>query len=548
MTATFNALPSYALSVIKSGTGGGTVTCDGGTCSATYLSGKNVVLAAAPAAGSTFAGWSGSSCSGTGTCTVAMTAARSVTATFNALPADDHGNTIGTATAVSANSLTAGNIEISGDVDYFKVDVPSQGELKASTIGSTDTYGYLIDSSGRELAANDDVSASDKNFGIVRIVAKGTYYIKVRHQSSSGTGAYYLAVAFSAINSAPTNAVILLHGLNSKPDTWEPIVAKRWSGQCAEIYGGRISYTANTLSGKEACYRVRFGSFDVNSMLAGIEGIKCQDAALGCRGDYTKIYNNSISNDLGTEVAQAISAVRSRLGENVKIVLVGHSRGGLAARSALQSRSPVDYTSVIGLVTTGTPHEGSPFGKIYKYLADNCPRGNLATSQLKGDCKDDWQAADYLLTDQDLDLRKPAIDFLSSTSSDISDLRNTVKNLTQRSIQIKKIAYTGVVLGLLGEKIILGSTFHYYAWGSTSGKPQFSNRSRNWALCDSLTSCVKTESDEEFSGDGIVPVTSQASVTIGGTTDRYRPTTIYHTTETGVGQVPDIEAAINSIK
>jgi len=32
--------------------------------------------------GSTFAGWSGA-CSGTGSCTVSMTAARSVTATFN---------------------------------------------------------------------------------------------------------------------------------------------------------------------------------------------------------------------------------------------------------------------------------------------------------------------------------------------------------------------------------------------------------------------------------------------------------------------------------
>ncbi|MBK9246384.1 MAG: hypothetical protein IPM30_16385 [Burkholderiales bacterium] len=43
-----------------------------------------MTLTAAAATGSTFAGWSGA-CSGTGTCTVSMTAARSVTATFNSV-------------------------------------------------------------------------------------------------------------------------------------------------------------------------------------------------------------------------------------------------------------------------------------------------------------------------------------------------------------------------------------------------------------------------------------------------------------------------------
>ena len=63
------------------GTGTGTVTSSpsgincGSTCSATYSSGTSVTLTAAAASGSTFAGWSGA-CTGTGTCTVSMTAAR----------------------------------------------------------------------------------------------------------------------------------------------------------------------------------------------------------------------------------------------------------------------------------------------------------------------------------------------------------------------------------------------------------------------------------------------------------------------------------------
>ena len=87
--ATFNVLPMYTMAVSKAGTG--TVTSNpagiscGAACSASYRTGTNVTLSALPAAGSVFAGWTGS-CTGTGSCVVSMTAARSVRATFNVLP------------------------------------------------------------------------------------------------------------------------------------------------------------------------------------------------------------------------------------------------------------------------------------------------------------------------------------------------------------------------------------------------------------------------------------------------------------------------------
>jgi hypothetical protein len=77
-----------ALSVVTGGTGSGTVTSTpagiscGSTCSASFNTGSSVTLAATPGAGSTFSGWSGA-CSGSGTCTVSMTSARTVTATFS---------------------------------------------------------------------------------------------------------------------------------------------------------------------------------------------------------------------------------------------------------------------------------------------------------------------------------------------------------------------------------------------------------------------------------------------------------------------------------
>jgi hypothetical protein len=77
-----------ALTVSKTGNGSGTVTSTpaglncGATCSTTFEVGTSVRLTASPAAGTTFAGWSGSGCSGTGTCTAAVNAAKSVTANF----------------------------------------------------------------------------------------------------------------------------------------------------------------------------------------------------------------------------------------------------------------------------------------------------------------------------------------------------------------------------------------------------------------------------------------------------------------------------------
>jgi PASTA domain/Divergent InlB B-repeat domain len=88
--ATFTAVPE-TLTVSRAGAGSGSVTSNptglncGASCSSVFSYGTSVALTATPAAGSGFTGWSGD-CSGTGTCIVSMTQARSVTATFSFLP------------------------------------------------------------------------------------------------------------------------------------------------------------------------------------------------------------------------------------------------------------------------------------------------------------------------------------------------------------------------------------------------------------------------------------------------------------------------------
>src|ERR1700687_404916 len=83
-----SSLTNFLLTVSKTGPGSGTapsspagIDC-GMTCSASYSSGTVVTLTAVPAAGTSFFGWSGGGCSGTGTCAVAMDGAKAVAASL----------------------------------------------------------------------------------------------------------------------------------------------------------------------------------------------------------------------------------------------------------------------------------------------------------------------------------------------------------------------------------------------------------------------------------------------------------------------------------
>jgi hypothetical protein len=88
VTATF--APTVALTVVRSGTGNGVVTGPGidcGTsCSSMVVRGATVALTAIPGPDSVFTGWSAAACGVSGTCTLSVTAATTVTATFTLRP------------------------------------------------------------------------------------------------------------------------------------------------------------------------------------------------------------------------------------------------------------------------------------------------------------------------------------------------------------------------------------------------------------------------------------------------------------------------------
>jgi subtilisin family serine protease len=100
VTAMFTAIASgqpQPLLVTTTGSGGGSVSisADGvamsctGNCTANYAQGTQVTLTAAPVPGTVMSGWSGACRGRKASCTVRMTTAKSVNATFTALPMFD---------------------------------------------------------------------------------------------------------------------------------------------------------------------------------------------------------------------------------------------------------------------------------------------------------------------------------------------------------------------------------------------------------------------------------------------------------------------------
>jgi Pro-kumamolisin, activation domain/Divergent InlB B-repeat domain len=128
--------------------GGGTVTSPSGIncpslCSATLSGGPQVTLTATAAAGGiwVFSGWSGA-CSGAGSCTVTMDAARSVAATFVELTSGMAGNGPGTGSgapggATSAAGTLAVNVIGIGAVTILPAGIDCSAICNASFPSST---------------------------------------------------------------------------------------------------------------------------------------------------------------------------------------------------------------------------------------------------------------------------------------------------------------------------------------------------------------------------------------------------------------------------
>lgn len=107
--------------------------------------------------------------------------------------ADDHGNTLATATTISGPD-TPGNLENTTDDDWFKLVVTVPGRHWIYTTGSTDTYATFYDGAGVQITY-DDNGGTYYNIEDTRILSAGTYYIRISGgYTVANTGAYKLHV------------------------------------------------------------------------------------------------------------------------------------------------------------------------------------------------------------------------------------------------------------------------------------------------------------------------------------------------------------------
>jgi len=217
----------YTVVVTKSGNGAGsgTVTSSptgiacGSTCSQTFPNGTMVTLTATAAANARFTGWSGSSCSGTGTCVVTVSSALAVDAEFT-LRTYTLGVTVGGTGAGVVSSTPAGitcgngNTACSAAYDHGEVVM-----LTAAASATSTFTGWTGACSGAGTCMVTMDQARDVNAEFTR----NQYTLTV---DKSGDGA-----SFATVTSSPA-------GINC-------------GGDCAESYaaGTSVTLTAGNLTG-----------------------------------------------------------------------------------------------------------------------------------------------------------------------------------------------------------------------------------------------------------------------------------------------------------
>ena len=160
--------------------------------------------------------------------------------------------------------------------------------------------------------------------------------------------------------------ILFIHGLNSSSSTWDATTAY-FDTQYGYTFGGRFDFCLNADGNN--------GTANLNIFPTPGADIAAFETTM-INGDYyTLNFNVNTDGSIGTAalsnqsaiykqgiaVKKAIERVMQLTGKD-KVILVGHSMGGLASRQYLQNTNywqPDNAHHVAKLLTLGTPHGGS---------------------------------------------------------------------------------------------------------------------------------------------------------------------------------------------
>ncbi len=450
-------------------------------------------------------------------------------------------NTIKNPGLLQVSEVVEGNIT-QDQWQYFSIESQADVMLNITLSNLSGDVDLYVRKEGLptkfEYQCRSNLSSNQTEKCLERVKEVTTYYIAIFAREDSS---FQLLTSTEAI--IYKKAMLLLHGLASSPGTWNAMISDDsfFNGKCQTLTIDTAPLDEPVVNNDGiSCFNLEFGAFDRDSDFSaiGLDNKVC-NSILGCDGDYTTFEG------LGYEVEVAITRIIEHLGQDTEIFMLGHSRGGLAARAYLQNDQLTNKSFIKGFATTGTPHQGSPLGRFYQYMEENCiPKSVYRQDDSK--CEDNWEVMEMLNGTRtffgfnyskkyQMDLQVPSIDFLSPESSSIQSLNNNLSNLDE--LIIGQLVYEGTTFGILSKDAGLSDFYDLYAYGTwfAGDHPH----------PDTLRFIENDQTRASFIGDGIVPSYSQKlnllldQEGIVVTKQRTQNTTnILHTEETS--QVSDI--------
>ncbi|MGH8584507.1 MAG: tyrosinase family protein [Gammaproteobacteria bacterium] len=98
-----------------------------------------------------------------------------------------------------------------GEIDWYRFTVAAAGLYVIETVGPTDVFMSLFGpNSQAALVTEDDDNGQDRNARIVSALSAGTYFVRIRHFGTTGTGTYGISVR--AGDAQPTLPEIQVNG------------------------------------------------------------------------------------------------------------------------------------------------------------------------------------------------------------------------------------------------------------------------------------------------------------------------------------------------